>query len=280
MSKYLIINADDFGYNWQQNAAIKELLQKGLITSTSLMAVADDVEDAVNFAKEKDFPLGVHLTINSDDEGHKWHSITGAESLGSDGLWANQKDLTFKARRKDIRAELEAQYRFIIDKGADVDHADNHCGSLYGINARRFFLDAFDFCNEHNLPFRFPKTAGFLERQLGMKIPEPIIKIQKAIVRSGEKRKVKMLDDLVSNPYSMAHIKNYETLREYYLKAVDNCIEGITEIFLHPALPCEEKGREWQKRVFEYELLKSGDLLARAKERDIQVVSWNIFSDK
>ena len=39
MSKYLIINADDFGYNEEQNSAIIELLNDNLITSTSLLAV-------------------------------------------------------------------------------------------------------------------------------------------------------------------------------------------------------------------------------------------------
>ena len=40
MSKYLIINADDFGYNPQQTKAIDELMRGKLITSTSLMTVA------------------------------------------------------------------------------------------------------------------------------------------------------------------------------------------------------------------------------------------------
>jgi len=276
MSRYLIINADDFGYNNEQNEAIKELLEKGLITSTSLMSVANNRDDAVNFAKEKGVPVGVHLTINSDEENNKWKSLTNAISLGIDGLPTNPH----KAKRKDVRNELEAQYQYIIKNGAIVDHADNHCGTLYGINGRRFFLDAFDFCSEHNLPFRFPKTAGFLERQLGIKIPKPVIALQNAIVQSGKKRGVQMLDDLVSNPWSMGKINAYENLREYYLNAVDNCIEGVTEIFLHPAMPCKEMGKEWQKRVFEYELLKSGDLLTRAKEKDIQIVSWEIFNSK
>ena len=277
MSKFLIINADDFGYNREQNEAIKELLGKGLITSASLMSVAPEAADAVCFAKEKQIAVGVHLTINSDSETDRWQSLTKAESLGVDGLYANQKDLTFKVKRKDVRKELEAQYQYITENGATVDHADNHCGTLYGINGRRFFLDAFDFCAEHKLPVRFPKTSGFLERQLGMTVPKPIIALQKAIVCTGEKRGVKMLDDLVSNPWSMDRIKDYETLRQYYLNAVDNCIDGVTEIFLHPALPYDNMGKEWQKRVFEYELLKSGDLLTRAKEKDVQVVSWNVF---
>lgn len=277
MSKFLIINADDFGYNSQQNEAIKELLEKKLITSCSLMAVAEKAAQAVAYAAETATQVGVHLTINSDSAQAKWRSISGAKSLGKDGLPAEQKKLTFGAGRCDVRRELEAQYRFIVNGGAEVDHADNHCGTLYGINGRRFFLDAFDFCAEHSLPFRFPKTTGFLERQLGMKIPMPVARLQKMIVKSADKRGVRLLDDLVSNPRSMERIGNYENLRKYYLDAVDNCIDGVTEMFLHPALPLDGENGEWQKRVFEYELLKSGDILQRAEEKGIRVVSWKIF---
>ena len=277
MAKYLIINADDFGLNKEQNEAIKGLLENNLITSTSLMSVAPEAEDAVSFAKDISFPVGVHITLNSDDEKELYPSLTGAESLGKSGLWHESKSLTFKAKRKDVRAELEAQYRYIKDNGAEVDHADSHCGTVYGINGRRFYLDAFDFCSEHNLPFRFPETVGFLERQIGMKIPAPVVKIQQMIVSSAKKRGVKLLTDLVSNPWSMSGITDYETLRKYYLDAVENCLDGVTEIFLHPALPNESYGSEWQKRQFEYTLLKSGDLLEKAEDKGIEVVGWNIF---
>lgn len=278
MSKFLIINADDFGYNSQQNSAITELLNKKLITSTSLITVASNANEAVQLANDMELSVGVHLTINSDEKTALWQSLTKAKSLGENGLWAESKNLTFKAKREDVRKELEAQYRFISDKGVNVDHADNHCGTLYGINGRRFFIDAFDFCARHNLPYRFPKTTGFLDRQLNMKVPKPVELLQKAIVSSGEKRGIKMLDDLVSNPWSMDRIGDYDTLRDYYLKAIDNCIDGVTEMFLHPALPCESLGKEWQKRVFEYELLKSGDLLEQAKKKGVQIVGWEIFN--
>lgn len=277
MDKYLIINADDFGLNKEQNEAIKDLIENKLITSTSLMSVAPEAETAAELAKEINFPVGVHITLNSDDEKQLYPSLTGAASLGKDGLWHKSKDLTFKAKRTDVRAELEAQYRYIKAKGAKIDHTDSHCGTVYGINGRRFYLDAFDFCKEHNLPFRFPKTPGFLERQIGMRIPSPVIKIQQMIVASAEKRKVSLLDDLVSNPRSMERIKDYDTLRKYYLDAVDNCIDGVTEIFLHPALPNDSYGIQWQKREFEYRLLKSGDLLQRAEDKGIRVTGWDVF---
>ena len=277
MAKYLIINADDFGLNKEQNEAIKDLLSHNLITSTSLMSVAPEAENAVSFAKELPFPVGIHITLNSDDENDPYPSLTGAASLGEKGLWHESSKLTFKAKRSDVRAELEAQYRYIKEKGAPVDHADSHCGTVYGINGRRFYLDAFDFCKEHRLPFRFPKTPGFLERQTGMKMPSPVIKIQQMIVASAEKRGVKLLTDLVSNPCSMEKIKDYDTLRKYYLDAVDNCLEGVTEIFLHPASGNEKYGKQWRKRELEYQLLKSGDLLERAEDKGIEVVGWNVF---
>ena len=87
-----------------------------------------------------------------------------------------------------------------------------------------------------------------------------------------------MLDDLVSNPYSMERIKNYDELKNYYLRAVDNCIDGVTEMFLHPAYPVDGD-REWEKRVMELKLLKSGDILQRAEDKGVKVVSWGIFSE-
>ena len=97
------------------------------------------------------------------------------------------------------------------------------------------------------------------------------------IVNSAEKRGVSLLDDLVSNPWTMDRIKDYETLRKYYLDAVDNCLEGVTEMFLHPAFGNEKYGREWHKRELEYQLLKSGDLLQRARDKGIEVVGWEVF---
>ena len=98
------------------------------------------------------------------------------------------------------------------------------------------------------------------------------------IVSEGTKRGVKLLDDLISNPWSMSRIKDYETLRKYYIDALDGIGEGITEMFLHPAYPADG-GEEWKKRVFEFELLKSGDLLCEAEKRNIKLVSWSVFDN-
>ncbi len=278
--KYLIINADDYGYCEEQTKAITELYSAGLITSTSLMPVADDRDGAIKEAKKNNITVGVHLTINSDGEDKPWKSVSGKKSLENEnGLYIKQSDLTFKARRKDVRAELEAQYGLLKKSGLEVDHADNHCGTLYGINGRRFYLDAFDFCKEYKLPYRFFKKPDFIKRQLGLSsLPKPIEMFFGHIANRGEKKGVKMLTDLISNPWGMDKITSYEVLRDYYLSSLDNLYDGVTEIFLHPAYPVEnDKG--WTKRVYEFELLKSGDLLEKAENNGIKVVSWKIFEE-
>ncbi len=275
MKKYLIINADDFGYCPEQNEAIKELLSKKLITSTSVLAVAPAFDDAARWLKENKFSAGVHLTINSDSYEKPWKSITGSSHLGKKGaLYQNSKDITLHATHKSVRAEIEAQYNKMNEAGIEVDHADNHCGTLYGINLRRFYNDAYDFCRVHNLPYRFPKTPGFIERQLGKAPPSVILKLHKMLVNKAAVNGVRLIDDLISNPWNTEQIGNFENLRKWYLDSLDNCADGVTEMFLHPALPLDEENTEWTKRVFEYELLKSGDLIQKAEDMGLTVITW------
>lgn len=280
MSKYLIINADDFGYNKEQTNAITYLLKNGLISSTSFLSVTPYSEEAAKIARDEGFSVGVHLTVNSDGGNERWRSLSGSASIcDGNGLTFNQKDLTFGAKRKEVAAEIEAQYEFLISRGVTVDHADNHCGTFYGINGRRFYIDAYEFCKKHNLPYRFPKSPAFIRRQLGLKsVPGVVKAFQGHIVKEGAKRGVRLLDDLVSNPWGKDKITSCDALKKYYLDALDECPEGVTEFFLHPA---EEKGDptgNWKKRVFEYDILKSGDLLQRAKEKNIKIISWAEFA--
>lgn len=118
-----------------------------------------------------------------------------------------------------------------------------------------------------------------MSRQIDREAPGIVKCLQKIIVGAGERRGVAQLDDLVSNPWSMDRIKDYDTLRKYYLDAVENCIDGVTEIFMHPAYPIDDKPGEWTKRVYEFKLLQSGDLLEAAHKNNIELVSWSVFKD-
>lgn len=274
--KYLIINADDYGVNEPTNRAIVELFEANLITSSSLLTVAKDSEKACELSANHNFSFGVHLTLNSDSADDPWYPNSGAASLGgSSGLWFSQKKLALKAKSSEVTEELEAQYNFMIRHGIKPDHADSHCGTLYGINGRLFFFNAFKFCKKHSLPFRFPRNPNFLRRQLNGKLPSVLKYIHSTIVNIADEYEVLLPDDIITNPYSIKKIENYENLRSYYLNELYALKPGISEIFMHPSYPLESKTEgEWLKREFELRLLKSGDLLEEAKKQNIEICSW------
>jgi hypothetical protein len=48
---------------------------------------------------------------------------------------------------------------------------------------------------------------------------------------------------------------------------------------MHPAKPQSSEITPWTKRVYEYEILKSGVLLKIAKEEGIEIISWSDVPD-
>lgn len=268
--KYLIINADDLGYNEEQNAAITELYRAGEISSVSVLTVTACAESGARIAREENMSAGIHFALTSDEENERWHSVSGARSLADDkGLYTGGFRLALSARRKDVRKELEAQYSFLTARGITPDYADSHSGTLYGINGRRFYRDAFKFCSERDLPFRFPKSPAFIARQLG-RAPRAIVALHAHVVRLAEKYGVTLIDDLMSNPWRTGE---KAALNDYYVNAVKELRPGITEMFLHPALPVENMTPEWQKRTYEYEILKSGAIREAAEKAGVKIIS-------
>lgn len=70
--KYLIINADDFGHSRIFNEEILDLIDKGLISSTSFMVdreigkQEDQIERLVSLSKENNVSIGLHLEFKSN----------------------------------------------------------------------------------------------------------------------------------------------------------------------------------------------------------------------
>ncbi len=286
--KKLIINADDFGNNPETNRAISELFEERQITSSTLLTVAPYADEAAKLARDRKLAVGVHFTINSDPSENRWRSLTGAKSLDDgDGLFSDMKKITLNAKSREVSYELEQQFIYMANNGCMPDHADSHCGTLYGVNGRLFFINAFRFCSRYDLPFRLPKNPRFINTQLGGKAPKALLSVFRGIVKLGERRGVKMIDDIIINPDSVKKLKSYETLRDYYLGELRGAGEGVTEIVFHPSYPIGFDERdsfesindfsledEWTKRVWDCKFLKSGDLLTLAEDLKIEVVSY------
>lgn len=284
MEKYLIINADDFGVCSETNIAIIELYKNKLITSTSLIASGEGVDEALEGAKANDIKVGVHFAFNSDYPNHLWKSVSEKIAVQSlvdeEGYFYNDVNLFNKsALPRELDIEMLSQYKLITDSGVKVDHADSHSGTLYGINMRLFFINAFRFCKKYNLPFRFPKAPDFLGDFFGGKVPAIVKAAHKIVLSISKHYKVRLIDDMISNPYKLEDIPSYKALEDYYVDKIKNIKEGVTELFLHPSYDAPHlNSGQWKKRIYELEFLNSENFKNAISESGVMLCSYDILN--
>ena len=122
----LILHADDLGISPQVNDAIFSLMDRGNITSASIVANGPAFDDAVNGARS--FPhcsLGVHLNIT---EFTPLLSCSALEPLLVGGRF-QQPGIGFvyeRAHAFAIVQEWRAQVKRVRDSGLTVTHLDSH----------------------------------------------------------------------------------------------------------------------------------------------------------
>lgn len=63
MNKYLIVNADDFGYSFSINKGIIDAHTKGIVTSTSVMVDAIASGEAKELTKYPNLSIGLHFEL-------------------------------------------------------------------------------------------------------------------------------------------------------------------------------------------------------------------------
>ena len=129
--KEVIVNADDFGLHADVNAAILEAHRCGIVTSASLLASGEALDEAIAIARENpSLDVGVHLALTEIQPCAPTSQI--ADVVGADGrLPRNAAPLVrrFLARgipKRQIEAELRAQIERVRDCGLSITHLDGH----------------------------------------------------------------------------------------------------------------------------------------------------------
>ena len=126
----IIINGDDFGLSAENNAGVIAAYRNGVLSSTSLMVGGDAAEEAVALGLENpQLIVGLHITLSDTKPSLSLEQVPLL--VQPDGYFppderAHRRALLSVAGRRQIWAEIAAQFRAFHATGLTLDHVNVH----------------------------------------------------------------------------------------------------------------------------------------------------------
>ncbi len=281
MSKYLIVNADDYGLCNAANKAVAELFETGFLKSATVMMPCPGAKEAVQYSIDHpEYAIGVHLTLTSEWQKYRWKPLTDGKSLlDEEGfMWHESDQVEKNTKYKEVETEVRAQIDLAHNMGMKPSHIDNHMGSLYGIFTGRISLGklALRVCGDYGYAYRlFSKH----DKRICMEgVPYFLYYILTPIINHWSKKFNVIIPDYLMFPeWNNDMRESYETYRDIILKKWVDIPDGVTETFIHPSIEDDElktiTGR-WKDRVWEYQLMKDPYVLEYLKEHGVELISY------
>lgn len=229
MSKYLIVNADDYGLCPEISIGIIDAYQKGIVTSTSVVPNGRHFQEGLEPLKQSRIATGIHLTFVGgekpltrpidglvDDRGHFLHDYTRLIP----------RIITNRYDRDGLRKELLAQVTRLLDAGLTISHLDahQHLHLLPGIRSILLHMTT-----RFNIKWiRIPRShrwtiPGICLNMLGLWLKNRL-----------RRKQFRYADECLGFDHS-GHIN--ETILS---EMINRCRPGVTEIILHPGLDASE----------------------------------------
>jgi predicted glycoside hydrolase/deacetylase ChbG (UPF0249 family) len=129
--RFLIVNADDFGRSETVNAGVIEAFQRGILTSTSIVATGTAFDSAVALARQNPaLGVGIHLVLDRQHEPALPPSEIPSLVTSNGKFRARRKQFRKMAvdprTREDAFREWDAQISKVLAAGIQLDHIDGH----------------------------------------------------------------------------------------------------------------------------------------------------------
>ncbi len=270
--RYVIIHADDAGMSHSVNRATVEAMERGIVSSASIMVPCPWFKEFAAYARanpERDF--GIHLALNSEWENYRWGPVAGKHKVPSlvdkEGyLWDNVAEVVANARIADVEMELRAQVQRALDFGVPLTHLDTHMGALV---SRPDLIEAYvNLGVEFNLPVFFLRYVGKDE------VPDEGVRARaQQLIEKLDKHKLPVLDHM-TQLYTNG---SFEEKKAQYLDAIANSKPGVHYLILHcgydddelQAITNSSKLRDTDRRVF-----TDPDFIEAVKETGVEIVTW------
>ena len=269
VTKYLIVNADDYGRAPGLSAGVRVAHQRGIVTSTTAMMTYPYALAEIELARQTcpALGLGVHLCITGGRPVAPPQAIPSL--VKTDGSFYTVGDLSAvvpEMEPAELRIELRAQIERFLECGAPLDHLDSHHHVTY--QSVPFFQVMLDLAREYNVPIRYPMgdDPAAITARLGL----PGDQAERLVAES--QADVPTPDRFLDTFYDET-----ATL-ESLLATLDTLPEGITELMCHPGyVDGALDGDYFAPREREVSILSHPAVRARIDERGIKLVTFKIL---
>jgi len=235
----LIVTGDDFGLAVPVNEAIEQAHRRGILTSASLMVAAGGAADAVERARRNPaLRVGLHLVLVEGRPVLAPEEIP--DLVGPDGEFSRcpaRSGFKFFFRpgvRRQLEAEIRAQFERFRATGLELDHVDAHnhmhlhptvLGIILKVG-REFALRA----------VRVPHEPAFRSWRASRKPLLPRLAWQMFLLPyTGLMRRRLRRAKLSSNDFVFGLHDSGAMHADLVLRILDRLPEGVTEIYFHPA---------------------------------------------
>lgn len=236
MQPHLIVTADDFGLHETVNEAVEQASRSGILTAASLMVAAPAAADAVRRARRlANLRVGLHIVLADGLASLPPQQIPGIVDadgrLGEDMFFRGVRYFAHAGVRKQLEAEIRAQFLAFARTGLPLDHVNAHKHfhlhpTILGIlirNAREFGARAMRVPNE---PFWFAARAGRWDAAAGSALLTPWLMLMRRRLR---------IAGIFHNDWVFGIAKSGSMNEEQLLAILARLPQGVTEIYLHPA---------------------------------------------
>ncbi|MBN2011148.1 ChbG/HpnK family deacetylase [candidate division KSB1 bacterium] len=276
--RYLIIHADDGGYDIQKNNAIISLFKHQRITSCSGMVPAPHFRDfAEQMRARPQADIGVHITLTNAFRSLEWKPVLPSENVPSlvddRGCFHSKADFSKHVQAVDIAREIRAQIKTFLASGLTPSHVDCHQGVVF--QQDQFLIEYATIAREFGLrPFllRWNKFSQSMIAAQNLSLPENIVR---GITARGP-----VLDSLIMLPQDGAPQSQREATYRMLFKALP---PGLSKVIIHPEMPADNHQQDDASaisRYADYTIFMHDNIHDFLNENDILPVSWGEFPIK
>ena len=264
-TKLLIIHADDLAIAHSEDAASLEALDKGYVTSASVIVPGPWLAEVADYAKaHPDADLGLHLALTSEWKTFRWGSVESKDKVSSlldpsGALWPLTEDVRKKAKPGEVEREYRAQVQQALAVGIHPTHLDTHMGSA--LATPEIVAVYVKIAHEFHLPILAPRIPG-----------DPL----KLSAQLSEK------DVMVDSVTIAGPSVSADKWKDFYLDAIKNMKPGLNEIIVHLGHDDAEMqavmvdhpdyGSAWRQRDFD--VVSSPEFKKALQDNHIVLIKW------